>query len=132
MSRIICIILLMTTYFNTYAFHDDILNQNNFATKFEKFNKARLIGLNKITAQSTEIILSINEQKYFGNIEIVMHKCLKNTDPYLLDSNVLLTIHEHKIDSDPSLVFQGWLSSYNISISTLQHPVYELFLKECF
>jgi hypothetical protein len=38
---------------------------------------------------------------------------------------------ENKTEEDPIMVFQGWMISSNIGISTLEHPVYEVFIKEC-
>lgn len=92
---------------------------------------AKVVALNKITATSQELLLKLNEPQYFGNIQITLHKCLANPDPYNEDAYMLVTINEHKIDEDPTLIFQGWLLSSSLSLSTLEHPVYELFAKEC-
>jgi len=87
--------------------------------------------LNKITAKSQELVFKLGEAKYFGNIEIKIHKCLKNHNPYSPYSAILLTVVESKTDEDPMAVFQGWLVSSNASISTLEHPIYEIFAKDC-
>ncbi|WP_375319513.1 DUF2155 domain-containing protein [Candidatus Tisiphia endosymbiont of Oplodontha viridula] len=92
---------------------------------------AKIIALNKITATSKEMLLKPNEPQYFGNIQIKLHKCIKNLDPYNGDNYMLLTIIEHKIDEDPMLIFQGWLISSSISVSTFEHPIYEIFAKDC-
>jgi hypothetical protein len=92
---------------------------------------AKIIALNKITAKSQELVFKLGEAKYFGNIEIKIHKCLKNHNPYSPYSAILLTVVESKTDEDPMAVFQGWLVSSNASISTLEHPIYEIFAKDC-
>lgn len=93
---------------------------------------AKIIALNKITATSKEMILKTGEpSQYFGNIEIKVHKCLKNSDPYAPDNQILLTITESRIDEDQILIFQGWLMSSSMSVSTFEHPVYEVFAKDC-
>ncbi len=94
-------------------------------------SKAKVIALNKTTAKSSEITLKVGDAQYFGNVEIKIHKCSKSLDPYSPDNKILLTITEHKIDEDPLIIFQGWMMSSNISVSTLEHPVYEIFAKEC-
>ena len=91
-----------------------------------------MIAVNKITAQSKEVILKVGEAKYFGNIEIKVHKCYKDLNPYNPDNKILLTIVEEKVDEEPATLFQGWMMSSNISISTFEHPVYEIFAKDCF
>lgn len=107
----------------------DAISSNSEVT-LKNYNKAKIIALNKITAKSKEMTLAIGEVQYFGNIEVKIHRCIKNLDPYAPDDKVLLTIMENKTEEDPIMVFQGWMIS-NIGISTLEHPVYEVFIKEC-
>lgn len=110
------------------------LPQDNVDTtnlELKNCSAAKVIALNKITATSQELLLALNEPQYFGNIQIILHKCLKNPDPYNEDAYMLVTITEHKIDEDSMLIFQGWLISSSASLSTLEHPVYELFAKDC-
>jgi len=94
--------------------------------------QGKIIALNKITATSKELVLKTGESEYFGNIKITLHKCVKNVDPYIEDNYILLTVTEHKIDEDPILIFQGWLISSSVSLSTFEHPIYEIFAKECY
>ena len=96
------------------------------------YSSAKIIAINKITAQSKEIIVKSGEPKYFGNIEIKIYKCYKDVNPYNPDSKILLSITEEKVDEEPAILFQGWMMSSNISISTFEHPVYEIFAKDCF
>ena len=104
---------------------------NNKQVQFKNCNVAKVIALNKITAKSKEISLKIGESQYFGNIEIKIHKCLKSLDQYFPNNNILLTVTEQKIDDDQMVLFQGWLMSSSISVSTFEHPVYEIFAKDC-
>jgi hypothetical protein len=98
---------------------------------FEEYDKAEIIALNKITAKSVTLIIKKNESKYFGNIQIKAAKCVKNKDPYNPESKVLIKITENKLDEDPFLLFNGWMFSSSISLSTFEHPVYEVFAKNC-
>ncbi|ADE29883.1 DUF2155 domain-containing protein [Rickettsia prowazekii] len=111
-----------------------ILNQkdNIYSAEFKNYTNGKIIALNKITATSEEIGLKAGEEKYFGNIKIKLHKCIKNLDPYNQDNYLLMTITEYKIDEDPTLLFQGWMVSSSISLSTFEHPIYEIFAKDCF
>lgn len=98
---------------------------------FESLDSAKIIALNKITAKSKELTLKIGQPQYFGNIEIIVHKCLKKLDPYNPDNDILLTVVERNIDEEASTVFQGWILSSSIAVSTFEHPVYEIFAKNC-
>ena len=44
---------------------------------------------------------------------------------------MLLTIFDNKIDDDNLSVFHGWIVSSNPSISTFEHPVYEVIAVDC-
>lgn len=94
-------------------------------------NSAEIIILNKITAKATKEKLNLNEVKYFGNLSIEVKKCLKNTDLLNPNNMILVSIYDNKIDEDNILIFQGWLISANPSISTFEHPVYEIIALNC-
>lgn len=107
-------------------------SNNSTQAELKNCRQGKIIALNKITATSKELVLKTGESEYFGNIKITLHKCAKNVNPYVEDNYILLTVTEHKIDEDPILLFQGWLISSSISLSTFEHPIYEIFAKECY
>lgn len=113
--------------------NNDVFNEaesySNTETNY--CNIAKIVALNKITAKSQTLTFKLGEAEYFGNVEIKIHKCLKNNNPYSPYSSILITVVESKTDEDPITIFQGWMVSSNISISTLEHPIYEIFAKDC-
>ncbi len=119
---------------NDFTESSNLLNIRNSdeCLELKTYTQGKVIALNKITATSKELSLKLNKSQYFGNIRIKLHKCIKNLDPYNEDNYMLVTITEHKIDEDPKLIFQGWLISSSISVSTFEHPIYEIFAKNCF
>lgn len=96
-----------------------------------KMSRAELIILNKITTKSKRTIFTLGEVKFFGNLSIEVHKCIKSTDPFNANNLMLLTIFDNKIDDDNLAVFHGWVISSNPSLSTLEHPVYEVIPVDC-
>ncbi|XVN43220.1 MAG: DUF2155 domain-containing protein [Candidatus Rickettsia vulgarisii] len=116
---------------NPYNKLAQILNSNIENLELKSCSSGKITALNKITATSKELLLKTNEPQYFGNIQIKLHKCFKNLDPYNEDNYMLLTVIEHKIDEDSKLIFQGWMSSSSISLSTFEHPIYEIFANNC-
>jgi hypothetical protein len=112
----------------------DSPTQNNSSKQAEPLpqaDKGKLIILNKITTKSTEHILKIGEVKFFGNLSIKLHKCVKGTDPYNTNNWMLLTIFDNKVEKEAVTVFHGWVLSSNPSLSTLEHPVYEVIPLDC-
>ena len=101
------------------------------AESLPQADKGKLIILNKITTKSTEHILKIGEVKFFGNLSIKLHKCVKGTDPYNTNNWMLLTVFDNKVEKEAITVFHGWVLSSNPSLSTLEHPVYEVIPLDC-
>ncbi len=96
-----------------------------------KISRAELIILNKITAKQRREIFNLGEVRFFGNLSIKVHKCIKNTNSFNENNLMLLTVFDNKIDDDNLLVFHGWVVSSNPSLSTLEHPIYEVIPVDC-
>lgn len=101
------------------------------ATTYGYYDSAKIIALNKITANSQEITLKIGKVSYFHNAEIKLNKCWKSSDQYMPNNQILLTVTESKADEDPKSIFHGWLISSQPALASLEHPVYEIMAVEC-
>jgi hypothetical protein len=62
---------------------------------------------------------------------VEVHKCAKNINPLKPTNLMLIKVFDHKTDGNKSLVFDGWMDSSNLSISALEHPVYEIMPRDC-
>lgn len=106
--------------------HDSKANVGN-----AYYSAAKIIALNKITANSKEILLTIDQPVYFHNAEITLKKCWKSPDQYMPNDQVLVNVNEKKADEDSKKIFHGWLISSQPALSSVEHPVYEIFAVEC-
>ena len=108
-----------------------ILNKKK---KLSKSNSAsvKLIGLDKITAKTTEILVNLGETKKFGPLEIKVLKCSK-LDSNKFDNNVAyiqvkdLTENEN----EKVFIFNGWTFSSDPTIAPFDHAIYDLQLVKC-
>tara|TARA_Y100000741_G_C18242409_1_gene554153 strand:+ start:1250 stop:1756 length:507 start_codon:yes stop_codon:yes gene_type:complete len=108
-----------------------ILNKKK---KLSKSNSAsvKLIGLDKITAKTTEILINLGETKKFGPLEIKVLKCSK-LDSNKFDNNVAyiqvkdLTENEN----EKVFIFNGWTFSSDPTIAPFDHAIYDLQLVKC-
>ncbi|MFK8040458.1 MAG: DUF2155 domain-containing protein [Rickettsiaceae bacterium] len=133
-------IILLHSSINIYA-DVNIANESEYNVNdmyhyysidnFKLCSVAKIIALNKITAQKMELTMNLNEPQYFDNIEITAYKCVKNLDQYNPDNQILITVYEYKADDDKLLIFKGWIINSDASISLLEHPIYEVFAKDC-
>lgn len=97
---------------------------------FASLGEAKLIAINKITASRQKLTVKVNQPVFFHNIEINLHKYIKQSDPYNSDSYALVTLTEYKTNDDPKILFQGWLIQSSPSISTFNSPIYEVFIQD--
>ena len=90
---------------------------------------AKIIILNKITANSKEFVMNLGSRINFGRAEIKLHKCAARKDNG--ETIMLVSLNEKTIGGDVRQIFKGWLFSKSPSISTVEHPVYQLFAVSC-
>lgn len=120
-------------YISSETMSFQILNTNNYNTMFLPISnqKAELIVLNKITAKSSVHIFNMGEVKIFGNLAIGVYQCIKSKNIFNKYNMMFIQVFENTIENENVLVFNGWLVSSNLSISTLEHPVYEVIAINC-
>ena len=94
---------------------------------------AKFIGLDKITAKTSEIIINLGETKKFGPLEIKVLKCGKVNLDNNMDNNVAymqvkdLTENEN----EKVFIFNGWTFSSDPTIAPFDHAIYDLQLVNC-
>ena len=89
--------------------------------------------LDKVSSKSYELKVKILEEKVFKNISIKALKC-KNSE---FDDNPEITAYIQVIDltnknKDGVFVFNGWMFSSSPSIEPFDHPVYDIWLVNCY
>ena len=132
MFRKIAILLLTYLLTANYTYAEsgvfDIISETG---EGKLTNKAVLLAINKVTTKHERLELHIGERIFFGNIAITAHKCNKLLNPYKPDNQIFISVFEHSINSDPEEVFKGWIMSSSPSLSTIEHPIYQIIAVEC-
>jgi hypothetical protein len=101
-----------------------ILNNN--------LSSARLIGLDKITAKTSKIIINLGETKKFGPLEIKLLKCGKVKSENVEDNVAYLQVKDiSKNENDKVYIFNGWTFSSDPTIAPFDHAIYDLQLITC-
>ena len=93
---------------------------------------AKFIGLDRITAKTSEIIINLGETKRFGPLEIKVLKCgkinLENKD----DNVAYLQVKDlTKNDNEKVFIFNGWTFASDPTIAPFDHAIYDLQLVNC-
>ena len=98
---------------------------------------AILQGLNKITARISPIYATLGLPTYFGSLEIVVRACRKTPPTEPPESATFLEIRElppkadRDTDSDPEVLFTGWMFASSPAVSALEHAVYDVWVVDC-
>ena len=101
---------------------------DNNSTSFH----AVLIGLDKITAKSSQLKINLNEVKKFGPLEIKILKCGKVKVNNKIDSVAYMQVKDlTKNDNEQVFIFNGWTFASDPSLAPFDHAIYDLKLKNC-
>ena len=97
-----------------------------------KSSQAILIGLDKITAKSSELVVDLNEIKQFGPLEIKILKCGKVKVNNKTDSVAYMQVKDLRTsDNEQVFIFNGWTFASNPSLTPFDHAIYDLQLLDC-
>ena len=103
---------------------DNSLNQSSHAI---------IIGLDKITAKSSQIKIDLNEIKKFGPLEIKILKCGKVKINNKIDDVAYMQVKDlSKSENEKVFIFNGWTFSSDPNLTPFDHAIYDLQLVSCF
>lgn len=94
-------------------------------------NGVTLQGLDKQTARVFIIDASVGQPIEFGTLKIIVKHCEKAPVEDRQESIAFVKINEEKPNSPPLQLFSGWMFSSSPALSALDHPVYDVWIKEC-
>ena len=109
-----------------------ILKEKNNNPSKSNTITVNIMGLDKITAKTSEINIMLGETKKFGLLEIKVLKCgsVKSiTEPGQAAYLQIKDLSDNQ--SEKVFVFNGWTFSSSPSLRSIDHPVYDLWLISC-
>ena len=102
-----------------------VLPKNNLSS-------AKFIGLDKITAKTSEIVINLGEIKKFGPLEIKVLKCGKISSVNKNNSVAYLQVKDMSENQNEKVfIFNGWTFSSDPTIAPFDHAIYDLQLVDC-
>ncbi len=93
--------------------------------------EAVLQGLDKVTARVSTFAAPIGLPVRFGTLEIVADTCVKKPPEEPPETTAFLDIYENKTDEPRQKIFSGWMFASSPGLNPLEHPVYDVWLKDC-
>ena len=116
---------------------DQVQDYNNIREKDKKKNLTKsshaiLIGLDKITAKSSKIIVNFDEAKKFGPLEIKILKCGKVKVNNKVNDVAYMQVKDlTKSENEKVFIFNGWTFASDPSLTPFDHAIYDLQLLNC-
>lgn len=96
-----------------------------------KTNGVVVQGLDKITGRVFITQAPLNQEIGFGSLRIVVHHCEKAPAESREESMAFVTISETKGPFPAQELFSGWMFSASPALSSFDHPLYDVWVKEC-
>lgn len=93
--------------------------------------QAVLQGLDKVTARVSTFTAEIGRPVRFGTLEITLRLCHNRPPDETPESAAFLVVGELRANAEPRPVFSGWMFASSPALSALEHPVYDVWIKEC-
>ena len=87
--------------------------------------------LDKITAKVRTFETRIGQTIEFESLKIEIFTCFKNPPEEIPEDFVLLKIYDLISNQFKEIIYQGWMISSSPNITPLEHPIYDLWLKDC-
>jgi len=86
--------------------------------------------LDKITTKVKSVEIGINENLKLGSLLIEIYACYKRPPEEIPEDFVLLKIFD-ELSEDFTLIYQGWMISSSPAATPLEHPIYDIWIKNC-
>tara|TARA_B110000438_G_scaffold301896_1_gene358003 strand:+ start:21 stop:410 length:390 start_codon:yes stop_codon:yes gene_type:complete len=105
----------------------------SFSIKSEPIagNIAIIQVLDKITAKVVTLEININQTYQFQSLKIEIYACYKKPPEETPDNFLLIRVIDKSEGDKFTTIYKGWMISSSPSATPLEHPIYDLWLKDC-
>ena len=112
---------------------DSNVNENKIPSldTQDEIDKEMLVTLkilNKITANVEQIQINLRENYEYDYLEIYAIDCYLSDKYEKTEKAVYLNIYNREINEK---IFNGWMLKTLPSISSLEHPIYDIWIEDC-
>ena len=98
--------------------------------------KVVLRALDKVTATTEDYTVEIGNTLKYGSLEIVARHCEKRPPEEIPETYAFLQIFDARTDgkgedTEKAKLFSGWMMASSPALSSLEHPVYDIWVLDC-
>ena len=101
-----------------------------FLINFKAFsaNVAEIRAIDRVTGRSYKLNIPLNNEVIFSNLILNIKYCYKNPIDKEIENYAYIIVKDKKMNE---LIFQGWMFSSSPSLSSLEHPINDIWLLNC-
>ena len=91
-------------------------------------NLAEIRAIDRTTGRSFKLKIPIDTEVTFSNLVLNIKYCYKNPIDKEIENFAYLTVKDKLLNN---IIFQGWMFSSSPSLSSLEHPINDIWLLNC-
>ena len=91
-------------------------------------NIAEIRAIDRVTGRSFKLKIPLEKEVTFSNLILNIKYCYKNPIDKEIENYAYLIVKDKLMNE---LIFQGWMFSSSPSLSSLEHPVNDIWLLNC-
>ena len=91
-------------------------------------NVAEIRAIDRVTGRSYKLNIPLNNEVIFSNLILNIKYCYKNPIDKEIENYAYIIVKDKKMNE---LIFQGWMFSSSPSLSSLEHPINDIWLLNC-
>ncbi|KTR08596.1 glycosyl hydrolase family 5 [Aureimonas ureilytica] len=88
-------------------------------------------GLDKITGRITTFDVYVNETVQFGTLQVTPRACYTRSQNEAPKTDSFVEVDEITLDRQIRRIFSGWMFADSPGLNAVEHPVYDVWLKDC-
>ncbi|MFT4320956.1 DUF2155 domain-containing protein [Bartonella bacilliformis] len=88
-------------------------------------------GLDKITGRTTRFEVAIDEVYQFGALQVTPRVCYTSSEGEPARTTSFIEVNEVMLDKKTRRIFTGWILADSPGLNAVEHPIYDVWLKDC-
>ncbi len=88
-------------------------------------------GIDKITGRITTFDVYLNETVQFGALQVTPRVCYSRDETEAQKIDAFVEVDEITLDRKIRRIFSGWMFAESPALNAVEHPIYDVWLKEC-
>ncbi len=108
---------------------DDESSDTSISADENKISYVSLSVLNKITANVDNLDIKLKENFEYGELRIYPIDCYLSSPEKQPETAIYLNVYHNTKDEK---IFSGWMLKTLPSISAIEHPIYDIWVNDCY